>query len=260
MAIPPIVPIETPSGRYLIFDGRDMINETLGREGAWEPFVTEIAYALVTMLDPRPGTILDVGANLGAISIPLARRLPRQFTFHCFEMQRIVFYQLCGNILLNGLENMYAHHLGLGAADGTIAVPRPDYATEQNIGGMSVAPGVRAPASMTEPTGFRTLDSFGFKDIRLIKADVEGMELDVVKGSLRTLKDNDYPPLLLEAWKSGKPGEMAPATRELVTYLGEIGYRWLLIGTNCVAQYGKRPWIKVGWDKETGPTFDLRQP
>lgn len=270
MALPPVIPMETASGKYLVFSGRDAINQTLGRTGAWEPWVVDIAHGLLTQLDTRPGTLVDAGANLGAITIALARRLPPGFTFHCFEIQRIVCYQLCGNVVLNGLENVHAHHLGLGATDQVVAVPRPDYATDPNVGAVSASSKVRALRAgtatdsiggATEPVAFRTLDSFGFQDLRLIKADVEGMELDVLKGAADTLARCGYPPLLLETWKPAGPGGLTALTDAVLSHLAMLGYGCQILGALCVAQHRSRASLKIHWDNETRTaSFTRREP
>lgn len=257
MALPPIIPVDTASGRYLVFAGRDMINHAVGRTGAWEPWVVDIAHALLTQLDPRPGTVIDAGANLGAITVALARRLPPGFTFHCFEIQRIVFYQLCANILMNGFEAVHAHHLGLGAADENRSVPRPDYATDENIGAVSASAAIRAlrgaaidKAEAAESVDFRRLDAFAFSDVRLIKADVEGMELEILKGGGETLARCGYPPLLLEMWKP-RGDRLTAVTDALLTHLDGLGYGVQTLGALCIAQHRGAPWLKVHWDNAT---------
>lgn len=255
--LPDIIPFDTRSGRYLLFTGGDLINDTLRRTGAWEPWIVDLAHALLTQLDPRPGTIVDVGANLGAITIALALRLPPGYAFHCFEMQRIVYYQLCGNIVINGLENIHAHHMGVGAADATIAVPRPDYATDPNVGAVSASPSVRdlRGAVPTDQAGgametvrFCRLDAYDLRDVRLIKIDVEGMELDVLKGAAQTLARNNYPPLIFEIWKSSIPGQPTPQAEAVLSHIAELGYGFQVAGSTCIAQYGGRPWLEADWD------------
>ena len=47
-------------------------------------------------------TVIDVGANIGAFTIPLARRARRVIAI---EPQRLVFQMLCANLALNGICN-----------------------------------------------------------------------------------------------------------------------------------------------------------
>ncbi len=261
MALPPVVPMETVSGRYLVFAGQDMINRTLATTGAWEPWTVDLAQALLAAPEPQLGTIVDAGANLGAVAIALARRLPAGYTLHCFEMQRIVYYQLCGNIVINGFENIHAHNVALGAADETMDIPRPDYAADANIGAVSADRTVRAlrrtvatdqDGAAVESGLFRRLDSFGLRDVRLIKIDVEGMERDVLTGGAETLALSGYPPLILEIWKPGTVDGLTARTGALLAHLAALGYRCDVMGSACIAQHTSRPGLKVEWDAGAG--------
>jgi hypothetical protein len=54
-----------------------------------------------------PGsTVLDVGAHIGALSIPLARRVGPEGHVYAFEPQRKIFRELVYNIRLNELTNV----------------------------------------------------------------------------------------------------------------------------------------------------------
>lgn len=48
---------------------------------------------------------------------------------------------------------------------------------------------------------YRSLDSFNFTNIGLIKADIEGFELFALRSGIGTLIRNNYPPLLIELWQ-----------------------------------------------------------
>ena len=73
----------------------------------------------------------------------------------------------------------------------------------------------------------------------MIKIDVEGMELKVLKGSLDTLEKNNYPPFIFEAW-TWKPFYQA-RRQELYDYLNELGYNIIVFGENNLAQHRSHP-------------------
>jgi len=66
----------------------------------------------------------------------------------------------------------------------------------------------------------RTLDSYGFKDVKFIKIDVEGFEEEVLQGASETIRC-DRPTLLIEIEERHNPG----AIGRIAARLGELGYR-----------------------------------
>lgn len=58
-----------------------------------------------------PGSLaLEVGANCGAHTLPMAQALAQQgSTLMAFEPQPIVFQQMCANLALNSISNVLAY-------------------------------------------------------------------------------------------------------------------------------------------------------
>jgi hypothetical protein len=55
----------------------------------------------------RPGmTVLDLGANIGLLTVPVARLVHPGGKVIAFEPQRIVYQMLCGNLALNAIESL----------------------------------------------------------------------------------------------------------------------------------------------------------
>jgi FkbM family methyltransferase len=132
----------------------------------------------------RPGmTILDVGANIGLLTLPFARLVRPGGRVIAFEPQRIIYQMLCGNLALNAIDNVVAHNWAVGCQAGSITVPLIDYSLPGNFGGISVG---TSAAGETVP--LVTIDSLALPKCDLIKIDVEGMELDVLKGASNTLQ------------------------------------------------------------------------
>ena len=78
-----------------------------------------------------------------------------------------------------------------------------------------------------------TLDSFQIDGVVLIKIDVEGMELDVLKGGIETIKYNNYPPIMFEAWTHKE--WFLPRRTELVKFLEDLGYEVENYGEDNIA-------------------------
>jgi len=133
------------------------------------------------------------------------------------------------NVELNQLTNVVTHALGLSDATRQLAVTLPRYDAEPNVGAFSLDADVQIhdyelkTRGETQTVDLRTLDSFDFREVRLLKIDVEGLELAVLRGGQQTLVQNGFPPILFEAW-AWKPW-YAERRRELLAWVEALGYR-----------------------------------
>jgi FkbM family methyltransferase len=132
----------------------------------------------------KPGMVaVEVGANIGAHTVFLAKAVGPSGQVLAFEPQRIVFQTLCANVALNNLTNVRTWHAAAGESPGEIVVPMLDYHRESNFGGVGLgghAYGERVPLV--------TLDSLQLQACHLLKIDVEGMEQSVLAGARETIR------------------------------------------------------------------------
>lgn len=160
----------------------------------------------------RPGDVaIDVGANIGALTVPMARLVQPGGAVVAFEPQRAIFDVLCNNLRLNTLTNINAFRRAVGSTTGVIRVPALDYARPDNFGGVSLG------AANGEEVQLVTIDSLGVPRLRLLKVDVEGMEHDVVTGARATI-ERLKPALYVE-------NDRPERSRQLISLLFDLGYR-----------------------------------
>jgi FkbM family methyltransferase len=160
----------------------------------------------------RPGDVaVDVGANIGALTVAMARLVQPGGAVVAFEPQRPLFDILCANLRHNGLGHVTAYRRAVGSAAGMIRVPPLDYAQPENFGGVALG-GARG-----EEVNVVTLDSLALPRLRLIKVDVEGMEFDVLSGARTTIR-RLQPALYVE-------NDRADRSRRLISLIFELGYR-----------------------------------
>jgi FkbM family methyltransferase len=240
--LPRVNLIQGTVANYLLFATGDAISATIYKNGTWaEPLITISRFFYADVAQPF---VLDIGANLGAYTVPVAQELAAAGGYvYAYEPQRIVYYQLCGNVFLNRLDNVYAHCMALGDEDGSLALPAIDYQNTTNIGGFSVDPAIRehqncisTSAARHEPeVPLKRLDSLTLpKAPCLIKIDVEGLELQVLRGGQQFLARHNYPPLLLEAWSGDW---FAPERQKLLDFIAQLGYTTFAIGDELIAQH-----------------------
>jgi len=58
-------------------------------------------------IDCEGKDIIDIGSNNGNFAVDFAHLVGDHGRVFCFEPQRIIYYQLCTNVFLNGLDNVY---------------------------------------------------------------------------------------------------------------------------------------------------------
>ncbi|MFC1673967.1 FkbM family methyltransferase [Pseudomonadota bacterium] len=161
----------------------------------------------------KPGMLaLDVGANIGAHTIFLAKTVGPQGHVLAFEPQRQVFQNLCANVALNALGNIVTFHAGVGDQPGTAVVPHPNYQTQGNFGGVSLG-----GEHGGENIQIMSIDQVGLPALHFMKIDVEGMETSVLKGATQTI--SAYKPVL---YVENDRKDKSP---ELLAYIFSLGYR-----------------------------------
>jgi FkbM family methyltransferase len=165
--------------------------------------------------------VVDIGAHIGMYTVEMARRAKRVHSFECSPKS---YNYLCANILLRDLSyKVKTYNTALSNHTGTT----PYYIRDPlDGGGNSICPldVYRSCPSVEVP--MTTLDSFGLTNINFIKADVEGHEEYVFRGAVKTLEENDYPPILFESWPERMNDVPAKEIRiGLFEFLGSLNYK-----------------------------------
>lgn len=166
------------------------------------------------------GTLIDVGANIGSIALPFAAAKPG-WRVTAIEASRALAGVLSANTLNNRLYNVTVVHAGAGATRGLVDYPAVTIATKGNFGSL----GFGQDQGRIETVPMLTLDELADGRERLIKLDVEGFEIEVLKGATALL-DRREAVWVFEA-SQAKPN----ATRDVAAAFLMRGYRlfWLFV-------------------------------
>jgi FkbM family methyltransferase len=168
--------------------------------------------ALMTQLIPQGGLVVEVGANMGTHTIPLAKAVGAAGLVIAFEPQRALHSIVCANAALNQLFNIVAFCRAVGNKTGTIIVPNIDYNSKNNFGSLSLGAWEKG-----EQVELQMLDTLNLPICHLIKIDVEGMEKEVLEGAVETIKKH-RPVLYVENDRKEKQAQ-------LIAYTKSLGYR-----------------------------------
>lgn len=148
----------------------------------------------------RDANVIEVGANIGAHTVPLARHVTAGRVI-AFEPQRICFQMLGANIINNDCINVATFNAAVGDVAGSTVMMDADPAMALNFGGIGVNQDrIEAGGGMAlGKTPVVRLDDIIGPELKtaLIKCDAEGMEVRVLDGA-RRLIERDKPVLYLE--------------------------------------------------------------
>lgn len=181
------LPIEYVNNRkqYILFKNDCGVTDMTRRGGVYEHYIFDYIYKNLNVKDTN---IIDIGANFGFHSLEFAD-LIGDGKVYSFEPQRLVYYQLCGNIILNGYQNIFAKNVALGDRDTTLLMENLDYESNETINiGNAHLDAFTTKGSLVE---VKKLDDYNFENVSVIKVDVQGYEPFVLDGAVETIKRND---------------------------------------------------------------------
>jgi FkbM family methyltransferase len=195
----------------------------------WHRYYSKDELLVLHTILEKNMTFFDVGANNGYFTIYAAKRLP-QGKVISFEPVSPVFQNLLFNIKLNNFTNITAYNLGL--SDGE--KDRLEIFTSDND--------LYDALSTFYPTGERTkklgeiklsaldtiAEELSLNSIDVIKIDVEGAELEVLKGSQRVL--SKFKPKILIEINEETYQAAGYTVKDLTDFLEAFGYSFKLIG------------------------------
>jgi|SRR5579862_5579063 len=190
--------IESDYGKFIVNRHCAFQAESLIKTGL--PHIQGELHTILTLINllPESCVVVDAGANIGLVALPVAQAvLARGGVVHAFEVQRMLYYALCGSAALNDLENLIVHNRALGRSSGILSAGKPDYGKPQDFGMFSL---VEQDDARPERVECVTVDSLDLPRLDFLKVDVEGMEIDVLDGARASI-DRHLPWCWIEYWK-----------------------------------------------------------
>lgn len=178
----------------------------------------ERLYSLVNKSD----IVIDVGANIGETTLNFAKLVGSNGVVYSFEPDPINYKTLEYNLSLNHFRNITLNKLGLGNQNGTYKIQTFD----NNNKGMNRIINNTSPAKNYRQIIVTTLNEYvksnNIKKVDLIKIDVEGFELNVLKGSSEVLQR--FSPKLFIELDDSNLKEQGSSAKELIKLLSDYNY------------------------------------
>ena len=198
---------------YNIINTSDSIGRELFLNGIYESKTINLLMKLLS-----PGKIMiDAGANIGAVSLPVAKNTKAEI--YAFEPSHLIFSTLQQNIIANNINNVFPFSQALSDTNGAA-----NFYESDRVHGWSGL--VRIDSFKKYPVKTITLDSFctlhEIKEIEVLKIDVQGWEYAVLKGAAQLLKAKAIHHIIfeVETWAEENAGLPAGASQQLLLSSG----------------------------------------
>jgi FkbM family methyltransferase len=211
---------------------------------SYEPRESSIAMQLLSLRRQHFGSgvlAVDCGANIGVLTVEWARGMTGWGTVVAIEAQERIYYALGGNIAINNCFNAHAIHGAVGAENGVLRIPTPNYMAPASFGSLElrqsavnefIGQEIDYSEQKLNTVRMLTIDSLNLSRLDLIKIDVERMELEVLAGAKATLQ-RFLPIIIVEGLK---------APQDVLTgVLASYGYEWFTLGLNFLAVHPSDP-------------------
>lgn len=175
----------------------------------------------------RPGdTVLDIGANIGMVTLWLSTLVGKSGKVHAFEPNPELQKILEETLIHNQASNVCLHPVALGTEQGLLElrIPRVNAGAASLIRNrdLSDCDVVSVPVQRLSKIVFEE----GIKSIRLIKIDVEGFESEVFQGGQEVLREIRPEAILFEL---NERLEISVCDEPVVKILRDFGYRFFSI-------------------------------
>jgi FkbM family methyltransferase len=210
----------------LVIFSFDHIGLSLNLEGRYENSSLLLVEEFIErkIANAKDKIALDIGANIGNHSIFFAKTFKQVYAFEpnpvTYEVLKINSNYAAEH------NNVIPVNFGLSDIEGSL----PFYINPSNIGGSTIIDGNNPHIKNSTQINVKTLDTLNeLKDVSLalIKIDVEGHELNVLKGAKKTIS-REMPAILFEQGIA----EIIDGSSPVIDYLDELGYEFFEIKKN----------------------------
>ena len=153
---------------------------------------------------------IDIGSHIGTYSISLAKYVTKVYAF---EASKLTYNQLCGSIALHDIHNIETFNVALSNENTNKFL----WHVSIDGGGNSLIKPPDNSIINNELVKVTQLDDYNLTNISLIKMDIEGNELNCLKGATETIK-HSRPKILFESNKDDNN------RKELFDFLESLDY------------------------------------
>ena len=199
-------------GHFLYFGFKDTSHEAL--------------YSLINEND----NIIDVGTNIGSTILQFTNLSGEESRIIGFEPDPVNFKNCQKNISLNKFKNIQVFSEGLGNEKGSFQL----IVDEPSNRGMNRVSIENQPGKSSAMINIETLDSIINREkinrINIVKIDVEGFEMNVLKGAVKLVESQS--PIFFIEIDDNNLKKAGSSSLELITFLIQMKYHIFIAEDN----------------------------
>lgn len=202
-----------PVGSFYLPDFKsDVIVKTIRHREIYDAPIVKRCLELVT----PDSEFLDVGANVGQMSIALSKACKRVYSI---EADPYMTYILHKNIAVNKAWNCTV----ISAAawdedDQLLPYPDPNLGNFDSLGSYGIAP----TSTSERKVHSVKIDSLDLKNVSCIKIDTQGSDFKTMRGAIETI--NRCKPAIIFEYESIFNTDFSTDFPEYLRFIGSIGY------------------------------------
>ncbi len=209
-------------GRKIVFAlDPARLGDPLVRRLVVEGYGNDFPNRVVRRLLPRGGTLLDIGAHVGTVSLPAAAAGCRVVAIEASAANARL---LRLSKEANGFDNLTVVEAAAGAAAGRVAFEEDGLYGHVTDRGNGAVNGNSVPVVAID----ELLGELGIEHVDVVKMDIEGYELEAFRGMAELLGADDAPSLVVES-NAPMLAERESSPSDLKRALTRHGYRVHLI-------------------------------
>ena len=210
---------------YLLYSTPTSLIENYAHKyGVWEPDLANFIHS-VLQNQSQSGLFIDIGANVGATTIPQALNFPHM-DFLCIEAHPTVFKVLKKNIKLNLSDNICCIN---GAVSNTSNGTKLNFYAQRsganNLGLSSLH--LNNDIEDYDVLSVKSIKVDGLKEansakVLMIKVDTQGSELDVLQSCVQIIRQNH--PIIIFEFEEGYHDDPQKMRRDITKFFEELKY------------------------------------
>jgi FkbM family methyltransferase len=212
--------VKTIDDQYISANPNDIyIGNKLINNGAWEMHIINLLKAICN----ENMTVIDIGANIGTYTILMSKLVGEKGNVYAFEPFKnhieILFY----NLMMNDCFNTKIYSYGCGEKNENMFIDKKFLNTKrcENFGAIELK---KDYSDKDEEIEIKSIDSFEFPKIDIIKIDVHGMENVVINGMKNTILK--YTPVIIIEIHDPELENMKNIFDSINYSLQRIGHTW----------------------------------